>query len=329
MGLESASFISSLVSTNPIQTDLKRQGDDHLRLLKAVLQGTFPNADKAFYFPTAEAKSANFTVAATDMGKTFTVSTAGGEVTGTLPALGVGDSGWECHFIKTNTGTNALFIAPDSGTLQSGEVSGLAQCRRVIPGHRSTAHWSGSAWFVSRVPNAPVGSCIEFHGATLPVGYEWPNGQTLASASTKYPEYNSVVGSGVTLDRCGRVGVGKDDMGEASNNRITAAGCGIDGDTLGAAGGTETHTLTTAQLAVHSHTATDSGHTHALNNATSIARYGEAPNNAMNTAGVGASDVDITAATGTANITVANAGSGEAHNNVQPSIVVNYILVVE
>lgn len=44
MGLETGSFISALVSTNPVgATDPKSQGDDHLRFIKAKLLETFPN----------------------------------------------------------------------------------------------------------------------------------------------------------------------------------------------------------------------------------------------------------------------------------------------
>lgn len=38
MGLETATKISELVATNPIGTDPKSQGDDHLRLIKSVLK---------------------------------------------------------------------------------------------------------------------------------------------------------------------------------------------------------------------------------------------------------------------------------------------------
>ena len=41
MPLESASYIASLVATNPTSTDPKSQGDDHLRLVKTTLQNTF------------------------------------------------------------------------------------------------------------------------------------------------------------------------------------------------------------------------------------------------------------------------------------------------
>lgn len=48
MGLEVANFISELIITNPVgPSDFVDKGDDHLRLLKEVLQGTFPNANAA------------------------------------------------------------------------------------------------------------------------------------------------------------------------------------------------------------------------------------------------------------------------------------------
>ncbi|KKM61791.1 hypothetical protein LCGC14_1528190 [marine sediment metagenome] len=44
MGLESATFISELVASNPVGgVDDYATADDHLRLIKAVLKGQFPN----------------------------------------------------------------------------------------------------------------------------------------------------------------------------------------------------------------------------------------------------------------------------------------------
>lgn len=47
MGLEAGSFPSDLVDTNPTGTDLKSQGDDHIRLIKRVIKTTFPNLNGA------------------------------------------------------------------------------------------------------------------------------------------------------------------------------------------------------------------------------------------------------------------------------------------
>lgn len=43
MGLESGTYISDLVATNPTASDPKSQGDDHLRLVKSTVKATFPN----------------------------------------------------------------------------------------------------------------------------------------------------------------------------------------------------------------------------------------------------------------------------------------------
>lgn len=43
MALESASYITGLVNSNPLSTDTVSQADDHIRLIKSVLKATFPN----------------------------------------------------------------------------------------------------------------------------------------------------------------------------------------------------------------------------------------------------------------------------------------------
>ena len=323
MALETGTFISDLAPTNPISTDKKGQGDDHLRLIKSVLQLTFPGASKAFYFPTTQTKSADFSAALTDMNKTFLVDTTAGAVAATLPTLASGDAGWECFFVKTNTGTNPMFIMPPSGTIQSGEVAGLSKTRRCVPGHRTRVFWTGTAFIAERVIRNPVGSVVEFAGTSLPVGYEWPNGTSLSS-SANYPDYNSVRGGLTTPDRRGRVAAGKDDMGGVSANRLTAAVAqGLNGDNFEATGGEETHALITAELAAHSHTITDTGHTHTLPFGQSTVTGGAGAPYPVN----GASAYNT--GNSTTGISINNTGSGTAHNVVQPTIIENFILVVE
>ena len=43
MALESATYINQLVPFNPVGSDPKGQGDDHIRMIKQVLKNTFPN----------------------------------------------------------------------------------------------------------------------------------------------------------------------------------------------------------------------------------------------------------------------------------------------
>lgn len=47
MALESGTYISDLVITNPASTDAKSDGDNHLRLIKSTVKATFPNVTGA------------------------------------------------------------------------------------------------------------------------------------------------------------------------------------------------------------------------------------------------------------------------------------------
>lgn len=53
MGLETATYITDLVSNNPLGTDSKAQGDNHIRLLKSVLKTQFPSLGSAAVTTTA------------------------------------------------------------------------------------------------------------------------------------------------------------------------------------------------------------------------------------------------------------------------------------
>jgi microcystin-dependent protein len=90
-------------------------------------------------------------------------------------------------------------------------------------------------------------------------------------------------------------------MGGTSANRLTGLSGGVDGDILGGSGGSETHTLTTAQLAVHSHTYSLVSSTTGGTDPASGTRNNTTPN-------------------------TGNAGSGSAHNNVQPTLILTYII---
>lgn len=127
------------------------------------------------------------------------------------------------------------------------------------------------------------------------------------------------VGDGTTTfnvpDLRGRALIGKDDMGGSSANRITVAGCGMDGDVLGTVGGSEF-------LHQHTHTLTDGGHSHSIQ--TGSGTFGApvqraAPANNATVSGT------VSTESSTTGITIANAGTGSSQN-VQPSAVVNWLI---
>lgn len=72
MGLESGTFISDLVDSNPVgASDFVSQGDNHLRLLKTLIKNSFPNVDKATHLQqprtdVASASTTNLGVVASD-----------------------------------------------------------------------------------------------------------------------------------------------------------------------------------------------------------------------------------------------------------------------
>lgn len=163
MGLETGTYLSDLVATNPIATDDQKYGDDHLRLLKATAQATFPNASKPFYFPNVTAKSANFTVLSSEQNKLFPVDATAGDVTATLPSLASGDAGWSCIVQKIDAGSSALIVAPPSGT-----INGTATVTTTTQFFAFLAYWTGTTWYaLNLTPNVASISSLPWGSISL------------------------------------------------------------------------------------------------------------------------------------------------------------------
>jgi VCBS repeat-containing protein len=113
------------VAANPTGADVKGQGDDHLRLIKATLQATFPNADQSLYFPrTVATVAGNVTVNnTTDDGKHSFVSASAAARTVSLPST----SGLKDHFrhtvVKYDTSKNTVTITPNGADTINGAAS--------------------------------------------------------------------------------------------------------------------------------------------------------------------------------------------------------------
>src|SRR5258706_16353049 len=127
MPLESGTWTEDLVVTNPPGTDDKRQGDDHLRLIKTVLRNTIRRGTKAFFLPGVITKSSNYTVLESDENITIQCDTSGNAFTLTMPTLDATRAGWTIYIVKSNTGPLPVFIAPPSGT-----INGFTKVRRTL-----------------------------------------------------------------------------------------------------------------------------------------------------------------------------------------------------
>jgi microcystin-dependent protein len=182
-------------------------------------------------------------------------------------------------------------------------------------------------WVIIQSPSAiPAGVVVPYGGSSAPSGWLLCDGS--AVSRTTYAALFAVVsttygvGNGTTTfnvpDCTGRTIAGK----ESSETRITTAVSGFSGGTLGAAGGAQSHTLTTDEIAAHSHSVTDPGHTHANpNQSWNVSSFAGSGSNGLNPNPIAGS---VTSAT--TGISIQNAGGGGAHRNVQPTIILNYII---
>jgi microcystin-dependent protein len=214
-----------------------------------------------------------------------------------------------------------------------------------------------------RLGRTPIGAIIDFGGATSPRGYLLCDGSAISR--TTYAELFAVIGTtwgvgdGTTTfnipSLARRVTIGSGGAGTATIS-----------NTLASVGGEESHALITAELAAHTHVntltdpghihgntdpghihgVTDPGHTHVqINGGAYNGGVGHTSNgyvdesdgsNTTNllsnsrTTGltVNNNTSNITINSNTSNITINNisAGSGTAHNTIQPSAVVNKLI---
>lgn len=245
--------------------------------------------------------------------------------------------GTRISFIPANTNAANATLAVDGGTafpiqVPSGTAIGAGVMVALTP-YDLVFKTSVSAWllkgvFQSNIPTLiPLGGIIDYSGSSAPnSNFVLPFGQAISRTtySALFAIYNAVSlpygsGDGSTTfnvpDCRGSVIAALDNMGGSARGVLTTA------TSLGVFGGEQNHLLSVGEMPSHSHTATDSGHTHTVGISATIFG-GTGPGSLTNNSG------SINTGTGFANISVTNTGGGGVHNNVQPTLVLSKILRV-
>lgn len=355
MGLESATYISDLVTSNPSATDLRGQGDDHIRLLKAAAKATFPNASKPFYFPTGTSlQTSTVTVATTDDNKLIPVSCEAAARTVNLPQGSTLPDGFTVRIVKADHSNNVLTIDGYSSELVNGATTVTLWQRYQT----AVLQWVQdlSAWMADIAEVPAIGTVSPYSGTSAPTGWVMMNGLTIGDASSSatgranadtrglfyhlwasYSNTYAAVSTGrgvsaaadfdahktiVVPSMQGRVWAGLDDMGATAAGVI---GSVITNDTTnGETGGTETITLSSAEsgqktISAAPVTISDPTHNHATNAMANAGTFGGG-GGPVSAAYSGGAASNTAAATGiTATFTLAGSAAASAHSNMQPS----------
>lgn len=165
------------------------------------------------------------------------------------------------------------------------------------------------------VNEVEIGTVVMYAGTAVPdATWAFCDGSSLDSVAdttlaTLFGRIsNTYGGSGASdfnlPDLRGRVSAGRDNMGGTGASRLTSSGkAAINGTVVGASGGAQDHTLVEAEIPAH---------THSVGNQSTASHDGSG-------------NVSATPGSGTTGST----GGGGAHNNVQPTIVMNFIIKIK
>ena len=156
---------------------------------------------------------------------------------------------------------------------------------------------------IKNVPTLPPGAMMQFAGAAAPAGWALCQGQAVSRTSATYRALFAAIGStygggdGTTTfnlpDMRRRVPVGAGGMGT-----------GTLGSARGSTGGEEDHLLSTGEMPAHSHSAP-------------YATLASGPRRGAVAGQLLVSNFSLN---------TSSAGGGRGHNNIQPSLVLNYII---
>lgn len=204
---------------------------------------------------------------------------------------------------------------------------GLGGANYGTAGQVITSAGSGSAATWSNIGVIPSGGLIPYAvPGTAPAGFLLCDGSTYNIAT--YPTLGGLLGStyggdGITTfavpDLRGRVPAGVDNMGGTAANRLTST-VGMTATSIGNVGGLQTHTLSVAEMPSHRHQLVTAGYGSTTLTGTGFLASYYAPGNNNNTYMSQLASPEPTL------VQSGLTGGSSAHRNVQPTIVLNYLI---
>jgi microcystin-dependent protein len=229
---------------------------------------------------------------------------------------------------------------PGSVLSKATSIAGeLERLRYVIAQILGNTYWYEPAATGNNLANAfLVGEVRALATSTVPSGFLACDGSTVDR--TTYADLFAAIST--TWNTGGEAGTefrlpdlrGRTLLGSGTGTGLTAR-------TVGDIGGEETHQLTQGELATHNHPITDPQHSHGVTDSGHIHEMYHAVASGSDYTGINANygsgesghrfnaqnnTTGITIGAHSTDITLATAGSDEAHNNMQPWACVNYVI---
>jgi microcystin-dependent protein len=318
--IETFGSIAELNPSFPAPSDGIVQGDDHIRGIKAAIKATFPNITNPL---TATGAQLNAAAALVDDGMTKLADTGAHFKTNIRDGSENPSAGKVVVTAQDGSAVKQTVVevtGPDKKTKLNGplQVVGGVQVSGAITGPGSVPIGGSIKWFSNTLPSDP--------------GWAWENGQKVNVSDNPvlasiWPDRITDGGTKIQLpDSREVVPIGNSTMGGTAPRGIISHISVGALTTIGGWFGAALQALTTGQLPKH----TPSGNVTLSGNknipdagSTGVVAGGSFLTSFNNGTGI---DINLGASPYSASFTGNQIGNDEAHNNVQPSAVVNWII---